>query len=238
MISEAAFSKDFRALWRSLTPTIDGFIRQINIQLYNRDFPPLSRDVEPKRRWYLNELAFDIFAQLVQQLKEKNSQPAWNEILDRSRKAVLTKFADLVSGQFSESLSNVEEDDIRLQVQRLRTKLLVGSDLQALIVRPLFPGCGIVGTCHGDLLIDRTLVEIKSGDRRFRAVDVRQVLVYLALNYAARRYDIHSVAIFNPRTGISFIMEINEFCEYSSGRGASSLLSSIVYAMSSGEISR
>jgi hypothetical protein len=33
--------------------------------------------------------------------------------------------------------------------------------------KPLFPGCGWVDDAEGDLLGDRTLIEVKAGDRRF-----------------------------------------------------------------------
>src|SRR6266404_7727905 len=87
----------------------------------------------------------------------------------------------------------------------------------AMIVSPLFPGCGFVDESEGDLLVGNTLYEIKSADRNFRLVDFRQILVYLALNTSARTYDIHNVGLINPRTGVYFEIKVDEFARSLSG---------------------
>jgi hypothetical protein len=66
---------------------------------------------------------------------------------------------------------------------------------------PSFRGCGAVDECDGDLLIGETLCEVKAGDVAFRGRDIRQVLVYGALNWIARTYPIAGFYVVNPRRG-------------------------------------
>ena len=81
------------------------------------------------------------------------------------------------------------------------------------------------------------LWEIKAGDRKFRSVDLRQVIVYAALNRASDQHDIKGLGLVNPRMGISFKAELDEFCLEMSGKPSGELLGEVVYYISSGDIS-
>jgi hypothetical protein len=93
---------------------------------------------------------------------------------------------------------------------------------------PIFPGCGWLDECHGDVLGAALLVEVKGGDRQFLSVDIQQVLTYAALNFAAKKYDIERVALVNARLGTYFTIGVEELCERLSGRSAIEVLSGIV----------
>jgi hypothetical protein len=88
------------------------------------------------------------------------------------------------------------------------------------------------------LLKAEGIFEIKAGDRNVRSVDLRQLLVYSALNYADQKRQIQRIGLFNPRVGTHFSATLDEFCAEISGRPTIELLSEIVQVFSSGDISR
>jgi hypothetical protein len=69
---------------------------------------------------------------------------------------------------------------------------------------PEFPGCGIIQQCKGDIIQGNNLIEVKAGDRTFRITDLRQLLTYCCLNFASKKYDLHSVTLLNPRRGVFY----------------------------------
>src|ERR1700736_5039362 len=63
LISETAFCRHSSSTWRSLTPTMEIFVRKINLSLYVREFPILRSNVDPSRRGFINEIAFRLFVE-------------------------------------------------------------------------------------------------------------------------------------------------------------------------------
>jgi hypothetical protein len=103
---------------------------------------------------------------------------------------------------------------------------------------PNFAGCGFLNPCVGDVLIGDALYEVKAGDRRFRSTDIRQLLTYCALNYAAGTCTIKKAGCVNPRRGTYFILELDAIAYAMAGKSSSELFSDIIYYVSSGGVSR
>jgi hypothetical protein len=95
-------------------------------------------------------------------------------------------------------------------------------------IAPSFPGCGWLDECSGDLLIDKVLCEVKAGENRFQGRDFRQVLIYAALNFQSRRYDIGSVCLVNPRLGIYIHEDLDDLCFGLAGAPATEVFAEIV----------
>lgn len=72
---------------------------------------------------------------------------------------------------------------------------------------PEIKGNGVLNTCFADLAVGKTLYEVKTVSRPFQSRDLRQLLVYLALEAATGvpRWDYGG--LFNPRLGV--------FCSFS-----------------------
>ncbi|HEY1537724.1 MAG TPA: hypothetical protein VGF76_27075 [Polyangiaceae bacterium] len=113
-----------------------------------------------------------------------------------------------------------ENDDVReATTLALRTEhFFLNATTAQLVVSPTFAGCGWLSECNGDVLAGRVLYEIKSGDRLFRALDVKQILVYCALNYASNRCQIDEICLVNPREGVHFSESLNVLCEGMTGQ--------------------
>ena len=99
---------------------------------------------------------------------------------------------------------------------------------QSLILMPTFPGCGWLMECSGDAIAGSILYEIKAGQRGFRNIDFRQTLIYCALNFAAKNYDIASVCLVNPRLGVFVEEHLEALCMNTSGAPAVEVLAAIV----------
>ena len=108
----------------------------------------------------------------------------------------------------------------------------------AIILRPTFKGCGFVDASEGDVISGKTVFEVKTVERPFRSNDIRQVVTYAALNFASKQFEIANIGLYNPRRGLYCDLELDYVCSEISGRPAQELLSLIVQAQSSGEMSR
>jgi len=230
MISEIEFARDFASFWRLATPTMDGFVRRLNKGAYTRDFLPMGARVSPNRRSLVNELAFDALCRLIGAQKADEKVESIEDFVLASSRAGLDDASD--------GFSKDETQDAVEQVRRLQLRLLAGQGLTRIECKPPFPGCGLVDKCEGDVRVGSILYEVKAGDRPFRSVDFRQVLTYLALNYASSARAILRVGLINPRVGVSIELEAEDLCFEVAGRHPAQLLEFIAYSLSSGDVSR
>lgn len=235
LISETTFVRVFTSFWRSATPMSESFVRRVNLELYERVFPPLGGDVTPERRGFVNEIAFGVF-RLETARKGEQFEP------DRATLAraveVAREFLGGVEVRKRRQLFDPTEDEVRDILEQAYRMDRYFRARKPLIVDPCFPGCGFIEACQGDILAQETLYEVKAGERWFRSIDIRQLLTYTALNLSAESYRIIRVGGFNPRMGIAFEVRMEDVCNEISGMSTSELLSEIVFAISRGDASR
>ena len=72
---------------------------------------------------------------------------------------------------------------------------------------PAIKGSGILGSCFADLAIGKALYEVKTVSRPFHSRDLRQLLVYLALQSVTGEKRWEYGGLFNPRMAL--------FCTFS-----------------------
>jgi hypothetical protein len=82
-----------------------------------------------------------------------------------------------------------------------------------IILNPFFPGCGIIDNCNGDILQHEKLIEIKAGKRNIEPSDLKQLIVYAALNWisSTEKYQISELEIYNPRVGYIWRNQLDDF---------------------------
>jgi hypothetical protein len=238
MISEVTFSRDFASFWRQTTPMMDGFVRRINRGGYERDFQPISARTLPNRRAFVNEVAFLAFCNITGNIKIDKPSDLFRLIAESASVISALASQELRQGEYKENLSEDEIGDAGEQVKRLLVRLRESGDLKSIMPKPRFPGCGILDRCEGDIYIEKILFEVKAGDRLVRSIDLRQILIYLALNRASNSLEITGVGLLNPRVGISLEMNVDDICFAVSGRDSSRLLDAIIYGISNGDVSR
>lgn len=235
MISEATFSRSYNSLWNSLAPTADLFVRQINSRLYDRIFPPLKSLVEPARRGLINEIAFEFFCETASRKNLSSSVQLGDTDFATASNNAWQLVGRAPGMQGTAELTEIERDEVTEIARRLAHFFEYSG---AVIPKPIFSGCGFIDRCSGDLIVREQLVEVKSGERPFRLIDLRQVLTYLALNLAGNAYFLTGVMLLNPRMGTSVRLSVDELCHEISGKRAVELLTAIIEAISSGDISR
>jgi hypothetical protein len=237
LISAVAFARRRTSIWKALAPTTDIFVRRMNAG-YDRFFRPLQSETLPERRGILNEASFKLFAEFS--IAEGGDRSPPREVVLDAIQAVEITNARLHGAVSAEKIEPTEMEikEVQYLYRRLFHFFLIIAEGNTIEFYPKFVGCGILDTSAGDVYFSGKLFEIKAGDRRFLSVDVRQLLVYAALNKASAAREITHLGLFNPRAGISFLIGIDELCMEISGRPSSELLAEIIRIASSDDISR
>jgi hypothetical protein len=237
VISETSFAQSYSSTWRLLAPATDLFVRKVNSMLREREFAPLNSTILPERRGFINESAFQFFRIRRQMFNWSRTRNELISMAAEVAKATICRIERIDPADISNPVG-VEEDDIVAIAERLQAFFSRVSNGQGFQVQPKFPGCGIIDTCFGDVRFGDTLYEVKAGDRTFRSMDLRQLLIYAALSKSAGMAPLRHVGLLNPRTGVSFFSGLDDLCLEVSGTRSEELLSEIVRVISSWDTSR
>lgn len=243
MISERQVAKSFDDLWRNVTPLLrPNFVAMFNTAYRESLLDDEGREIEPVANQPRNnpsivaELGFLIgAAQIEKQLSNasiREFQIVISECKDNA-KLRIAKYNELAGDEISISESEVEE---ALEIAH-RYELLLGVNPESAKFSPLIPGAGIVDTCEADIAAGECLWEVKAVRRNVAGKDIRQLLVYLALNYASGRNNWTHAGIFNPRKSQLYKFEVEHFIGLlSGGKSAGEVFHEMVTYFSGREI--
>jgi len=171
MISEVSFSRGYSSFWTEHVPWISDYVSSINIGLVERLQLPIELTDDTKHRSINNVFAFTYF------------------------KNVLTRNNDNLDAAFGETstiIKNYPRNNLETYALTKEYSLIVKKQSERLINRykgksvefyPQFSGCGLMESCQGDLFYNNTLVEIKAGERGLLSSDIKQIIIYCALNW-------------------------------------------------------
>lgn len=241
MMSERTFARRFSSYWQNLLPMADHFIRSMNLNPFRYDYEIESKS-SPDRRAFINETSFLVASYADSDLVFSTGIDKYDYInhIQEAEAAAVVKIALLEKRKPEDiaSLSDVES----VEVQNLSKSIFrfIESDRgqNDFLFSPVFPGCGMVSECAGDLRVRDALCELKAGDRGFRSQDLRQVFAYICLNYSKPQFGINRVCIVNPRRGTKFEVEVNSLCKAIAGRSFYDVAGDLVKFMSEVSISR
>ncbi len=239
MISETTLATGFSSFWGKTLPYSERAIRKINLGMSEYLFLREKIIVDPARKAFLNEIAFHLFCLDINEglnlarKTTKNSNLKDAEELARKHQR---KFIHITKDDLHDP-DETEYKDIDSLIDGLNALLKQYPDRKVL-AQPRFSGCGMLNENQGDLIINDILYEIKGADRKFRSVDVRQLLIYCSLNADAHHYPIKKAGCYNPRTGQHFCFTLDGLSLEMSGKNSSELFAEIVYYLSSGDVSR
>ena len=224
VITEKQFALGFSGFWQSLLPMMQDYVRSVNERV-QRFAEPMPSNAPIATHGLISELSFRLFV-----ASARSGVP-----IDH-----------LSSGQVAECVE-AATSHIRSMRQLSRTPIsdpqppamseakvlgerhaLFFARSESLILMPAFPGCGWIMECSGDAIAGPILYEVKAGQRGFRNIDIRQTLIYCALNFAAKKYDIASVCLVNPRLGVFIEEQLEVLCVSASGAPAVEVLAAIV----------
>lgn len=238
MISERRLAETYTSFWHDNLRTGEAAVKFVNGQL-ERVFDPIESRISPRRREFINEAAFFLFTSRVERGLLKSGKPPPSAEVEESCAAALKQLARLRTVPFdSESpINHMERNevvDLGMRLEKLFTPVTPEEELH---VCPPFAGCGIVKGCYGDVLKGSTLHEIKSGDRNFRLIDLRQLFIYGALNYAEPLYKLTHFSYVNPRRGVWYREKIDNLVHFATGKSTVELFSEIVDFITSDRVS-
>lgn len=191
MISEKTFARGYSSFWTQNTPWLSDYVSVLNRGSIERIFKPLDSLDEARFRSINNSAALIDFKQKV--LGRELDLPA-----------VIRIAAEHLKNLPKNELNSYELNDIHSAIILEQSgRLNSVYSRKVLAFDPQFDGCGIIANCQGDIYYDDVLCEIKAGERNIHSSDIKQLLVYCALNWlSTKKIDIQSIEIFNPRQGI------------------------------------
>ncbi len=225
MISERKFAHSFTSFWREVLPRADGYLRRINLSA-ERYRPPVRSNlpVERESRAIVNELAFRLFMHMAQ---GKNLTSEEQHIVGRE----VCRYIQHLTGTPARATATQMTEDELSEARDLCIALaefFSEQELRGLRFWPAFRGCGCIEECKADIVSETCLIEVKAGDRSFRITDLRQILVYCSLDFAAGEYHLDAVSIVNPRRGVYYEAPIKEVAQECSGLSEVDLFSEII----------
>lgn len=225
MITEKAFALSHGSFWQNAIPLVSAYLRRRNLAL-ERFTAPLE-SILPNDRGLINEAAFRLYCAA----RERRVHAA--RLSKEDKKEAVVRAESFIE-RFREPPSYPRE---KLSKEGLREAVVLAERLREfteargparVITSPSFRGCGWVDGCSGDLLLDTNLCEVKAGDTAFRGIDVKQILVYAALNFVSRQYKIDEICLVNPRRGVFLRERLDRLSLSIAGVPAGQLLGEIV----------
>ncbi len=230
MISEKQFASEFSGFWAETLPFLTPqAIAELNFNGATMGdgrrewMKPLAGSGDNSNNDVTAEIAFGLFAGSLKMrapLAELSEDAAFIRGVEEGAKGrVLGLRRETVLRTHSPQPPTVEAIELAV---RLESYFGI-YPLESIVMQPRFKGCGILDSCYGDILAGKSLFELKMVDRNLRSADIRQVLVYCALNYRSSQFEIDSVTILNPRRGSEFSFDLEELAERISGKNAAEL---------------
>ncbi|MCW8399820.1 hypothetical protein OQJ26_13585 [Legionella sp. PATHC038] len=236
MILEIEFIRDYTSFWRTISPLSEDLVRHINCQvLSNKINTELLSSTLNSRRGLINEIGFELFNRSF--LKKIIPEEIETEELMSIANSVGAYIAQLRSN--SPLFNTILETQEIIEVKKIAHRLFSFFEkFNNVVIRPEFAGCGRLNSCNGDVIADGILYEIKSGGRKFRSVDLRQLVLYLTLNRYSKQYLIHTLGLYNPRQGLHFVLPCQEFSLQFCGLSTEELCHRIAYELNLSDLGR
>ena len=209
-------ARGFPAVWSNFFPMLTpAFIIAFNeayvhrIPVFDGEMLPISTNTSPNHSDVLAEFSFRLAATAYLRgisVKEASDNLL---ILREACEEAMRKIRGLREVGQPDSLELTETElaeGVRLAgVHEHFYSLRLPKD--EVVFSPGVRGCGVLNSCRADLSIGNTLYEVKTVSRNFQSRDLRQLLVYLALQDATSESRWQFGGLMNPRVGV--------FCRFS-----------------------
>ncbi|QZN85787.1 hypothetical protein [Cellulomonas sp. C5510] len=221
MISARTFARQ-SAVWSDVTPLLENFVRWANLNegAYAKRVPGPSSG---RLAAVISELGFEYSC--LHTGRTAHADPLG---------FVVQAMNQLPGGRQLRRphLSVAQEAEARALARNIDA-FCVDKNVQ---FRPIIPGCGVVDVASADLVVNDTLIEVKSVTRGFRSSDFRQILTYLAMKHASGDF-LPRVTVLNPRSGVHCSVTTEFLAQNAAGASAIELLDAVVGWMSEMQVS-
>jgi hypothetical protein len=228
MISEKFFIENYSSFWKELFPMSLFFIKGVNLK--NKECVYHSLYTEGRRISFISQLSFILAERVLMKkiskeelLTLRQADKSFSLVFEYAKKQIL-QYPD-ADERLVDALDEGEFIDVIELAKRLITFFNYGDNIK---FSPMIKGCGFLDNCYGDLLLDKTLWEIKCVNHSFKMNDFKQLFTYVAFNSISRQYDIERIGLYNPRNNANFEINVNEFARIVSGREYNDLCLSLI----------
>jgi hypothetical protein len=209
MISERTFAQSFDAFWHELLPLLTPRFMALFNEAYEsilkddagRDFTVLPVRVE--RADIVAEFGFR--AACIANLHKITVQNVFadTKLAASAESQALDLICRYEGSKPDEAppLNDSEREEglaLALRYQNLYAAFPPNSVIQFC---PQLCGAGFLNPCEADLVINDTLIEVKTTKKKPSGKDLRQLTTYLALDSGAQNRGWTHIGIFNPRRG-------------------------------------
>jgi hypothetical protein len=239
MISERSFAHSFESFWRDLFPLLTPhFVAVFNegyrIPLLDKggsalSILPISNGVE--RPDLVAEFSFRL-AQLAYErsldCKKLQRKTALISAAEERAFSLIQRYEGLMPSE-PDPLSREERTE-GLRICARYDAMYQRFDREGVVeFCPSVRGAGFLDSTEGDLSVGDTLVEVKTATRKVAGKDLRQVLVYLALDANAGSQRWSKVCFFNPRRGTLHLVDVDTLIfQISGGQAPSDVFAELV----------
>jgi hypothetical protein len=236
MISEKSIASVFKGFWSQSLPLLTpSFVRVFNEANQNdlTEYPlseikPVPIGAQVQKHDLVAEFAF----QLAKLAHEKS---LWIGELKLDQNNIDTAYLSTVS-----FLKKYTTDDgsIVLNEKEIEESLILAEQYDYFIDKqnssdiefsPQVAGAGFLGLCKADLSIDETLYEVKTVSRNIAGKDIKQLLIYLALQHSTGNQRWKYAGFYNPRKAQYYRFSIDHLIYMTSGgKSTSEVFSDII----------
>jgi hypothetical protein len=232
MISERTFARSFASFWLELLPLLTpNFVHIVNYALANQlvDEHDVLIDPVKKKPAVRDPSVVAEFAFFIAQLSVSEGVGISNirnndNHIERAQKYAYEIVKRYEGGESRILLPlNQEEIEEGLAIAMNYERFFeIKCKNKIIEFGPIISGAGFVSECKADISIGNTLFEVKTFDRNLASKDIRQLIIYLALQGITgnRRWDY--AGFFNPRRALYYEFRVDEVIRELSG-GKSSL---------------
>ncbi len=237
MISERTFSRSFHGFWGELLPLLtpsfvhifnDVYRDDLALERYEDNEETSSESVDSA---FISEVAFYL-AKLAneQALTVKSACGEVTLLTTATRMASMTVAAyEGNTNSLATNLGHEERGEVETLAISYDIFFTKRSDKGPRIFNPKIRGAGFIASCEADLAMGNTLYEIKTIKRNIASKDIRQILIYLALQSATGERRWTRAGFFNPRKATVHEFEIDSLVlRMSGGRPAGEVFREIV----------
>lgn len=227
MISERTFARSFPGFWEELLPLLTpSFVHIINeafkvslTDQFEVAIEPVPKNPQTRDAAVVAEFAF--FLAKIAVDNEMHIDDVFNnrslkERAERSALEIVTKYE---GGRtyLPDKLGPAELDEGMALARNYEQFFEERCKGERTEFGPKIPGAGFLAECKADISVGTTLFEVKTVNRNLAGKDIRQLVVYLALQGVTGRRRWETAGFFNPRRAIYNEFEVDKLIQRMSG---------------------
>lgn len=230
MISERSFAASFSSFWTEFFPMLTpSFVSMVN-DGYKKNLRdecgvplnPIPKNPYIKDASVVSEFAFYLVK--ISLNKKSNIEKIFsNEKLRKQAECMALKIISQYEGNSEyrrRPMTKIELDEGRKLALNYQNFLEGRGKGRSIEFSPIVPGAGFLSQCKADLSIGDTLFEVKTVNRNLAGKDVKQLIVYLALQSATGNRRWSKAGFLNPRKAVYHEFFVDDIVYRMSGKSA------------------